>query len=853
MNICKGFARIWFFGLLLVAVVAGCARNGGDPGNLVALKLTPATASIPVTGTVQYTALAIYGDGSAREVTGAATYTAGTAGVSFGAVKGLATGVTANVNPVVITANYNGKIANATLTVNFATPTELKLTPASASIPRTGNQQYTLLQIFSDGSSQPVTTLAATQWSTTNNAANVDLVLSGANAGLATGLLATPAGSPVTIRATYNGVTATAALTVNTATSVDLKLTPVSASIPRTGNQQYSVLEVFSDGTSTPRTTAAVWGTSNNAGNVDLVLSGANAGLATGLIATPAGSPVIISATYNGMTRTAGLTVNSATSTELKLTPLLATIPVNGNQQYTLLEIFSNGSSTPRTAAAAWGTENNTGNNVFIVASGANVGLATGLIATPAGTPVIITATYNGTTVRADLNVTNATVMSIMLTPVTAAIPVNGTKQYKAFAVLSDGSAPVDVTENTGTTWTTTNVPLGGIAVASLPVSGVGAGLAKGLSVGEADITASYGGLTSPAARLTVSAKKILTFVVLPKLTTMPLAGTQQFTAVATYDDGSVSDETKNIKTIWSATDVAPGVGVATVSSTGLATGNALGKSTIKAEYQVGALPFKFGTATLTVTPPSLVPLGLAATFGTFGGTAGMTNQGILTIINGDIGTIATTTSTVTGFHDTEGDIFTETGSNIGGVNGTIYTCTNSITGPNSTGVNAAYCELATQARLDAETAYLALAAMPSNGVLAGNLAGTTINPGVYTNSSSVLIEGGDLTLDALGDANAIFVFQIGSTLTLGGPGAAFPQSIILAGGAQAKNVFWQIGTFATINAGGGGTMVGTIIAQSGVSFSTVGNVALVTLNGRALSLGASVTMVNTIINVPAP
>jgi hypothetical protein len=261
---------------------------------------------------------------------------------------------------------------------------------------------------------------------------------------------------------------------------------------------------------------------------------------------------------------------------------------------------------------------------------------------------------------------------------------------------------------------------------------------------------------------------------------------------------------------------------------------------------------WSFTTAAAPIVPPT-VALGSASTYGTFGGTAGMTNQGILTIINGNIGTIATTTSTVTGFHDTEGDIFTETGSNIGGVNGTIYTCTNSITGPNSTGVNAAYCALATQARLDAQTAYLALAAMPSNGVLAGNLAGTTINPGVYTNASSVLIQGGDLTLDALGDANGLFVFQIGSTLTVGGPGAAFPRSIILAGGAQAKNVFWQIGTFATINAGGGGTMVGTIISQAGVSFSTVGNVSLVTLNGRALSLGASVTMTNTVINVPAP
>ena len=91
------------------------------------------------------------------------------------------------------------------------------------------------------------------------------------------------------------------------------------------------------------------------------------------------------------------------------------------------------------------------------------------------------------------------------------------------------------------------------------------------------------------------------------------------------------------------------------------------------------------------------------------------------------------------------------------------------------------------------------------------------------------------------------------STLTVGGPGAAFPQSVILVNGAQAKNVFWQVGSAATINAAGGGTMVGTIISNAGAAFSTTGTIAPVTLNGRVLSLGASVTVANTIINVPAP
>jgi hypothetical protein len=159
---------------------------------------------------------------------------------------------------------------------------------------------------------------------------------------------------------------------------------------------------------------------------------------------------------------------------------------------------------------------------------------------------------------------------------------------------------------------------------------------------------------------------------------------------------------------------------------------------------------FTVGPATGACLLP--VPLLSASPYGTFGGSAGMTNTGILTVINGDIGTIATGTSAVTGFHDTAGDVYTESPANIGAVNGTIYTCTNSTTGPTHAGPNAVYCGLATQARLDAQSAYLALVAEPAGPDPGGNLAGLTLAPGVWTSSSgSILIQGGDLTLDAGG------------------------------------------------------------------------------------------------------
>ena len=159
------------------------------------------------------------------------------------------------------------------------------------------------------------------------------------------------------------------------------------------------------------------------------------------------------------------------------------------------------------------------------------------------------------------------------------------------------------------------------------------------------------------------------------------------------------------------------------------------------------------------------------------------------------------------------------------------------------------------QASADALIAYNALVARPAGpDPGAGNLANLVLVPGTYTAASgSFMIEGGDLTLDARGDANAVWVFQMATTLTVGGPGAAFPQSVILVNGAQAKNVYWQVGSAATINAAGGGTMVGTIISQAGAAFSTAGNTTIATLNGRVLSLNASVTLVDTVINVPGP
>ena len=273
---------------------------------------------------------------------------------------------------------------------------------------------------------------------------------------------------------------------------------------------------------------------------------------------------------------------------------------------------------------------------------------------------------------------------------------------------------------------------------------------------------------------------------------------------------------------------------------------------------------FTTGSAAACAPAVPVVALGGATPFGTFGGYSGMTNQGLLTVINGDIGTTAVSTK-VTGFHDltvlpytppSSGCTYTETPLNVGYVTGKIYTAAPP---PNGTCPNegtTTTAAVAAAALADAQVAYNTLQGLPTTGPdpsASGNLGGLTVYPGVYASASgSFNITGSPLTLNAQGNANAVWVFQMASSLTVGNPSAA--QSVILLNGAQPQNVFWAVGSAATINYGGGGTMVGTIIAYSTVTLSSPANSTsstLTVLDGRALSLTGSVTMVQTVINVP--
>jgi hypothetical protein len=193
-----------------------------------------------------------------------------------------------------------------------------------------------------------------------------------------------------------------------------------------------------------------------------------------------------------------------------------------------------------------------------------------------------------------------------------------------------------------------------------------------------------------------------------------------------------------------------------------------------------------------------------------------------------NIAVLAGSEITNTGATNITGDLGLSPGTSIGGfppgiLVGTIH-------------INDA---IATQAKLDLTAAYNDAAGRISTDIvtLSGNIGGLTLTPGLYKSTSSLAISSGDLTLDAKGDGNAVFIIQMATSFT-----TTSGRQVFLSGGAKAANIYWQVGSSATF--GTTSVLKGTFFVKESITFNTGA-----TLDGRAFTSTGAVSMAgNTIV-----
>jgi hypothetical protein len=469
----------------------------------------------------------------------------------------------------------------------------------------------------------------------------------------------------------------------------------------------------------------------------------------------------------------------------LVIAPNPATVAVNGTVQFTASGTdFTGASVTPNAGTIVWS----------VASGGGTINPSTGLFTagTTAGTFTnTVVATCRGISATATVVVTPGPLATITVTPNPATLAINATQQFTA--VGSDAfNNVVPITP----VWSV--VAGGGTINAS---SGLfTAGTTPGTFTNTVRATS---GTIFGSATVIVTTGPLVTITVTPNPATVQVNTTQQFTAVGRDAAGNVVA----ITPVWSVTN-----GGGTINaSTGLFTAGAVTgtfPNTVRATS--GTV---FGTATVNVTagpppppPAPIVNLGAAAPFGILAGTT-------VTCITGGV---------------VNADIGISPGTALTGFGPCVFT--------GSTHLADA---VAAQAQIDLTTAYNTLAGLPCGTVVGtANIGGTTRASGVYCSASSMLVTG-DLTLDGGGDPNATFVFQAGSTLTTSG-------NIVLINGAQARNVYFQVGSSATLG-------VGPAIWQGNIlAFTSITLNDNVTLNGRALARNGAVTLGNNnVITLP--
>ena len=459
----------------------------------------------------------------------------------------------------------------------------IQIVPAQPSIPLGQNQQFTATGYFRDGSTKDITATAV--WDSSNPSV---AAISGS------GLAASRATGSATISATLSGATAYGTLTVTPAILVSITIAPANPDLLLGTLQQFTATGTFSDQSVKDITASVAWASSDNS-----VASITGNGLAT---AVGLGS-LTISAASGSVSANTAVNVGPAVLTSLTIKPENAKIAQLTGEQFNAIGTYSDGTLHNLTGKVSWASSN------IAVATIAPSGLAS---AQAPGTATI-TATLGSISASAILEVTNATLVSISISPSGRTIAPGTRLPFRALGLFSDNSTQVITRE---ATWASDN-----LAVATIGRAG---GMATAIGPGTANISAAFLGVLG-SAPLNVSSATLSSITVTPATALLAPSTSVNCVATGTYSDGSTQVITGTVTWISSAS------AVASVGAGGHVTAHSGGSTTISA--QLGPVS---GNATITVDSSQLTSIQISPSAASIPEGTGVTFQAIGSFADGN-------------------------------------------------------------------------------------------------------------------------------------------------------------------------------------------------------------------------
>ena len=422
------------------------------------------------------------------------------------------------------------------------TLSSITVSPVTASVAAGLPRAFTALGTYSNNTTRDLT-MTATWNSSSTSVATI------APGGSATTL--TPGST--TITATVNRVVGTAALTVTAPVLQSIAVTPANASVPVGTLTQFTATGTYSDKSAQDLTATATWTSSNTA--VATISAG---GLVTAR--TISNTAITITATSSDGTVSGNtpLSVVAATLNSIVISGGPTITIANGTSyQFTALGFYNDGSKRNITAKATWSSSSTTV---------ATIAPTTGRSQSVGGGATTITATLGSVNGTATLDVTTATVASIVVAPSSTTIAPLTAQPFTAIGIFSDTSTQ-NITHDV--VWTSSNTAAASISNASGSI-----GVATGVASGSTTISAAFGGVTG-SSPLNVSSATLTSITVTPASAGLAPGSTLSLQAIGNFSDGT----TQHVETVAGWTSSA--ATVATVSGIGIVTGVSNGSVTI--------------------------------------------------------------------------------------------------------------------------------------------------------------------------------------------------------------------------------------------------------------------------------